>query len=216
MNSSARLLASVIGVLALAAGHARADYMNWGYSTSANPPVVSSGTGTIQLTGVSNGTSGASIPILALQNASAGSAGSPDVYNASYTLSMTITDNANNDSRTLTLSGLLQGNLTANSSTVTNTLTGNSVTFGGHTYTVNVPSVTLTPPGQPQQQVNATISVADTSGGNTGGTGGNTGGTGGGVHGAPEPASLVLGALGFSFLGMGCWRNRQRRPASCG
>ena len=72
---SARLLATAIGALALAASPARADYMNWEYSTVATPPVITSGTGTIQMTGVTNGTSTAPIPILALQNSSAATAG---------------------------------------------------------------------------------------------------------------------------------------------
>jgi hypothetical protein len=196
---SARLLTVAMGVLALAASPARADYMNWEYSTAATPPVVASGTGTIQMTGITNGTSAASIALLGLQNSSSATAGSPDVYNAPYSLALTITDNATNDSRTLTLSGLLKGDLTATTSTVTNTLSGvNSVSFDGHTYTVTIPPLTLTHPGAPQQTLNATISVTNATGGPT----------------VPEPASLVLSAMGFSFLGLGRWCKRQRRSAA--
>jgi len=196
---SARLLTVAMGVLALAASPARADYMNWEYSTAANPPVVASGTGTIQMTGITNGASAASIALLGLQNSSAATAGSPDVYNAPYSLALTVTDNATNDSRTLTLSGLLKGDLTATTSTVTNTLTGpNSVTFDNHTYTLTIPPLTLTHPGLPQQTLNATISVTNATGGPT----------------VPEPASLVLSAMGFSFLGLGRWCKRQRRSAA--
>jgi hypothetical protein len=197
---SARLLATLVVSLAAAASSARADFMNWGYSTTATPPVISSGTGTVQMTGITKGTAADSIPLLGLQDSSAATSGSPDVYHSTYSLALTFTDNTTHDSGTLTLTGLLQGKLTATTSSVTNTVTGpTSLTLDGHVYTVSIPSLLLTVPGTPQQTLNATVTVSNASGGGTQ---------------TPEPTSLLLGGLGLTCAGLGCWWKRLRRSAA--
>jgi hypothetical protein len=107
--------------------------------------------------------------------------------------------------------------LTATTSTVVDSftpVTSNSLTLDGHTYTVKIPSVTLAPPTSPQENVMASVSVTNAL-------------PGGGTppppplppphpqtqppsNGTPEPTSLLLGSLGFSFFGAGCWWRRRR------
>ncbi|HWG41456.1 MAG TPA: hypothetical protein VN688_01630 [Gemmataceae bacterium] len=195
-------LAALVVSLAAAVGSARADYLNWSYGTSTVPPGFSAtgaggGGGSVQLTPFANGAGGTSIPILAFVT----SAGTPVTFNAAtstYTLTMTITDKATNDSGSLTFHGAIGGSLSPTSASLTNTFTDTqqSLTLDGHVYTVTLPpSLSLADPTKPQQSLTATVSV-----------------TNGPISGVPEPASLVLGGLGFSLLGVGGWWKRGRRP----
>jgi hypothetical protein len=230
-SSSARLAISWFIILAAGASQARADYLNWSYSSDPNVPGVTasptspSGGGTVSLTDYTNHAGGLSIPVIAYLTST--SSATPITFNPSgspsttYNMALTLTDNATHDSRTLNFNGSIAGTLSATTSTLVNTLApaSNSVTFDGHKYTVSIPSVALAAPTSPQQNIFATVHVVPTSTGTGGGNqgGGNTGGgnTGGG-HGSggagtPEPTSLVLGSLGFTFVGLGCWRRRRRR-----
>jgi hypothetical protein len=195
--------------------------MNWSYSTSAVPPGFSvnvppdsngngGGGGQVQLTPYTNVAGNSSINALAYQT----TATVPVTFDATkstYVLTMTIKDNTTNGTGNLTFTGSIGGGLSPGSSTLVNTFadTTKSLTLDGHTYTVTLPaSMPLAAPGSNQQNIGATVSVTDANGGNGGG--GNGGGGGGGVQGAPEPASLVLGGLGFSLLGAGGWWKRRR------
>lgn len=199
MKSLSLPLVATLAALTLA-GQARADLLNWSYSTSTNPPVVTAGTGTVQITGVTNGMGGSAIPLLALQDSSAATSTSPDVYHSTYALTVTVTDNTTHDSGTLLLKGALQGKLTATSSSVANTITGPmSLTLDGHVYTVSIPSLVLSAPGTPQQTLTATVTVSNVP-------------PGGGSQ-TPEPTSLLLGGLGLGCAGIGCGWKRLRRPA---
>ncbi len=208
---SAFLWATAVASLA-AAGQARADYMNWSYSTVASPPVIASGTGSIQLTGVTNGTAGSSISLLGIQDSSAATTTAPDVFKSGFNVALTVTDNQTHDSGTLTLTGSLTGNLNANGSNVTASFAGaNTLTLDGHRYIVSVPALHLTAPNTPQQALVASVRVIpDVPGGGTGGGGGPPGP----AVSTPEPASLVLGGLGLSLLGMVRGWKRLRRPAA--
>jgi hypothetical protein len=203
---SARLLTALTVSSMIAVGHAQADFMNWSYSTAAVPPGFTAsapgnnGGGTIQLTPYSN-VAGASSPnVLAYQT----TATVPVTFtNDTYQLTMTIKDNTTGDTGNLTFTGSISGGLSQNSSTLVNTFANptQSLTLDGHKYTVTLPSsTTLAAPGSNQQNIAATVSVSNASGGGGGGPPSNT----------PEPASLVLGGLGFSLLGMGGWWKRRR------
>jgi hypothetical protein len=214
------ILIAPIVWLAATASHVRADFMNWSYTTNAIPPVLTSGTGSVQLTGITTGTAAASIPILGIQDSSAATPGNPDHFNSAFKVALTITDNTTHNSGTLNLSGMVSGNLTATSSSAVASFSGpSSLTLGGHVYTVSTPSLNLANSGTPQQTLMANISVTNAP------TGGPPttptppppppsppSGPGGGVKGAPEPASLVLSGLGWSLLGIGGWWKR-RRPS---
>jgi hypothetical protein len=204
------LHSALLVLLAAAPSQARADFMNWTYSTTATPPVITSGTGSVQLTGVNNGTAASSIALLGIQNSSAATAASPDVYNnAPFSLGVTFTDTTTNNSATLTLSGRLNGDLTATGSSLIANFTGaHSIKLDGHEYVLNLPAMHISAPGTPQQTVVATIHVNDPD--HNPGPPPNPGGSGGGVQGAPEPTSLVLGGLGCSLLGLGGWLKRRR------
>jgi hypothetical protein len=210
---SARFVAALTVSSMIAAGQARADFMNWSFSTSAVPPGFAvnapgnSGGGAVQLTPFSNIAGGSTVNVLAYQT----TATAPVTFNAAsntYTLTMTITDNTTHDTGNLTFTGSIGGGLSQTTSSLVNTFANptQSMTLDGHTYTVTVPSsVNLAPPTSPQQNISATVSVSSTSGGGGGG--------GGGVQSVPEPASLVLGGLGFSLFGVSGWWQRRRRPA---
>jgi hypothetical protein len=215
----------------IVASQARADFMNWSYSTVADSPVITGGNSSIQLTGITTGKSGSTIDLLGLQestNTKATSA-TPDSFDGSFKVSVKITDNGTHDSGTLTLSGTVKNN--SPDPGVTVKLSSDGLSLDGQKYMVS-PSVLTIKPNAPQETISAPISVSaiggsDGSGGNgSGGTGGSggDGGTGGGagggaggggggdISGVPEPASLVLGTLGLTLLGVGGgWRQIRRR-----
>ena len=197
----ARLLTCLIVSAALAASPARADFMNWSYSTSAVPPGfavtgANNGSGAVQLTPFSNAPGDSHIPVLAY----ATSATVPvtfDPQKSTYALNMTITDNTTKDSGSLSFTGSIGGGLTPTSSTLTNTFSvaQKSLTLDGHVYTVTLSaSDPLVNPLTPQKNITATVSVSNA------------------VASAPEPASLLLGGLGFTAFGLGSWWRRLRRP----
>jgi hypothetical protein len=202
---SARFFAVLTVSSMIAAGQARAD---WSYSTSAVPPGFAvnapgnNGGGTVQLTAYKDVASSSSINVLAYQT----TATAPVTFNAAsstYTLTMTLTDNTTHDSGTLTFTGSISGGLDQNNSTLVNTFANptQTLTLDGNKYTVTLPSsVALLPPSSNQQNITATVSVSSS-------------GPGGGVQGVPEPASLVLGGLGFSLFGVSSWWQRLRRSA---
>jgi hypothetical protein len=216
---SARLLATVVALLVVTASHARADFLDWGFhwSISASHGIIPSGTGSVAVAVAPDGTGGSIIPAANVTTTSAATSASPDVYKAPYTLTLTLTDNPSHTSGSLTFAGLISGNLTATSSTLTNTFQNSaanpltqSVTLGGHVYSVTIdPTIANLPiPGSASPALlDAIVKVTNA------GTGGGTGSGGGGGHGTPEPTSLVLGGLGFSFFGVGCWWKRKRQAA---
>lgn len=203
---STRLLLFLAAPMLAVFGQARADYLNWTYSTTTNPPVVTSGAtlptggGDVQLTGYSSHAGGLSVPVVGYDTI----ASVPINFDSHYSMTMTITDNATHDSGTLTFAGSIQGALTPTTSTLVNSFNApQSLSLDGHVYTVSIPQVNLAAPPSPQQDVLASIRVSTATGGEGDG--------GGGVHGSPEPGTLVLGGLGLSSAGVRyCW-NRMRR-----
>lgn len=224
-SMSAFLWTAAVASLAVAS-QARADFLNWSYSTVATPPVITSGTGSIQLTGVSNGTAGSSIPLLGIQDSSSATTTAPDVYKSNFNVALKVTDNQTHDSGTLTLAGMLTGSLNANGSNVTASFAGpSSLTLDGHRYTVSVPSLQVASPNTPQQSLVASIHVsgATTGGGTTPPPGPPpvvapptvpAVGSPPPAASTPEPSSMVLGGLGLSLLGMVRGWKRLRRPAA--
>ncbi|HWG42007.1 MAG TPA: hypothetical protein VN688_04415 [Gemmataceae bacterium] len=213
-NLSAHLLTAAIVLLAAIANPARADYLNWTYTSTPSVPGVTvgaqsaSGGATVQLTDFNNAASGLSIPVIAYSTSTGSTTPLAfDPANSTYTLALKITDNTTHDTGTLTFNGSIGGNLSATASTLTNTLTSvsPSLTLDGHVYTVTIPSVALAPPTSPQQNIFATVSVSNVI------PGGPPTGDPHGPSSTPEPASLVLGSLGFSCLGLTRWWNRYRR-----
>lgn len=232
---SSRFGTAVLVVLAAAASPVRADFLNWSFTTnvtasptnSASVPGISvgandpNGGATVSLTNF-NTPPASPVPSNAvLAYVASTSVTSPVTFGpganspSTYNLVLTITDNSAHDSKTLNFTGSLAGQLTATSSSVVNHLTpvtSNSLTMDGHTYTVTIPDVTLQAPNTPNGQgyILANFNVTDATN-NPPPPPPNNGGGGGNVNGVPEPASLVLGSLGFSCFGISCWWKRNRR-----
>jgi hypothetical protein len=145
--------------------------------------------------------------------------------NQNYSLSVVVTDDATNSTKTLTFYGNMTGAFSHNDSTVIdNFLAGpgsttivpsvkSSVTMSGPNGGTETVTVWLTSAGAPPAKSNAIpdathgfISVKyNPPGGSGGGPGpGNT----------PEPSTLVLSFLGLSGLGMASWRRWRARRAA--
>src|SRR5262249_42899598 len=226
---SSHNLTAVIVLLAAAASQARADFMNWTYTSTPNTPGVAvnaqspSGGATVQLTDFNNGSAGASIPVIAYTTKT--SPTNPitfDPSTAKYSLALTFTDGTTHDSGTLTFSGAIGGTLSATKSTLVNTLSpaSSSLTLDGHVYTVSIPSTALEAPTSSQQNIAANVTVTDASTGNPPPPPPRsrppppTTARGGVARGARGPTSLVRGGRGGSWPGAGCWWNRPRRSSA--
>jgi hypothetical protein len=191
------------------AGQVRADYLNWTYASTPNVPGVSvnagsNGGASVTLTDVAQA-GATSIPIIAYETQT--SSTTPiNFNNATFNLALKITD-GNNASATLSFTGALNGALTATTSSLVASfapVSSNSITFDGHTYTVTIPSLTLGAPTNPQQDIMASVAVANgTSGGGSPPPPRPTNST-------PEPASLLLAGLGLSCFGAERWWKRRR------
>ena len=192
--------------LLLAAGSVQADYISWSYSWSRNPMEVhadSPGTGTISLTDegqLQHVVGNSDVVATNLRTTSTALPGSPDNFtNAGYTLSLFLQDGASNASGTLTFSGVFNGTLTATSSNLTNTFTGDltqSIVLGNYRYTATIGP--FVPPGPPNSTSLGTISAfAQVT-----------------VETVPEPGALLLACLALPpFLGAAV-RRRRSLPAS--
>jgi hypothetical protein len=218
---SARLLTALTALLAATAGLARADYMNWSYSSDSSVPGITvdakapSGGAAVQLTDYTKQAGASSIPVLAYVTSTSLTTPINFPQGSTYGLTLTITDNATHDSGTLTFTGTIAGALSATSSSLTNSFTSStppSLKLDGHIYTVSIPTTALADPTKPQQNILASVQVSDVTGGGTKVPtgGGPEGPSGGGPQGTPEPASLVLAGLGFSLFGAGRWLKGQR------
>jgi len=146
---------------------------------------------------------------------SASDADTPDVMSAgNYSLKLTLSTkdplSGHLYSANLFFAGTLSGSFSSESSNVSNEFGPNStqvVTMGAYTFTVSLYDdkgrPLYTPPGPPDPSggpvlvggITAHVTVA----------GGTT------PPAAPEPSSMLLSALGLSFLGGAAWRKRKAR-----
>jgi hypothetical protein len=212
----------LIALAVLCGNTARADYLNWTYTSNPNVPGISTGASSpnggalVTLTNFSTPQAGAvSIPVIAYVTATSSTTpinfGPSTNSPSTYSLAMTITDGTTHDSGTLNFTGSLAGPLTATTSGVVNTLTpvsSNSLTLDGHSYTVTIPQVTLAPPTSPQRDIMATVKVSTV----TGGTGGNTPAPPPTTS-TPEPGSIILACLGIALMGTSGVRRSLQRSA---
>jgi hypothetical protein len=204
----------------LAAGAtARAD-INWTYSWSNTPAVLSDvpasmgGGGTITLSQEGNPTPVSatnSNPVVAanLRVISTATSTNPDLLhtNGAVNLDVTITDLQSGKTHTFNFAGKLGGFFSANQAGVTFAMTGptqQSFSFnegGGiaNTYTVTFTNYTQPGPTQSHNQGAIGFQVDVGSAKITGNM--------------PEPTSMLLSVLGASFAGFSSWRLRRRRAA---
>ncbi len=200
-------LSALLVLMVVATCQIRADYLNWTYTATFQVDTLTvktptNGGATVAVTDYGTPQpGGANIPVQAYETSTDST--TPISFNkATYDLALKITDNTTHDSGTLHFTGSLTGSLTATTSALVDSftpVTSNSLTLDGHTYTVKIPTVTLAPPTSPQENVMASVSVANA----------------GGVvpsspppppsNGTPEPTSLLLSSLGISLLGIGRW-----------
>jgi len=227
MNSlSGRSLTWAAALLLLVPAAARADfYSNWSFSWNFNaiPPnaagfvpadsgAAPSGTATggAQFAAQSGATGSSTIPV-ALVSTTSSATTTPDSFQGTaFSFGVTITDNANNASGTLTFDGVLNGKLTTTSSTAfaTFALDPNSpasLTLNGHTYTVMINGELGQGSGLPapggQKLLDATVNVNP------------AGGPPPPVQSVPEPSAFALAGVAVAALGLaGWWRRRGVAP----
>jgi hypothetical protein len=216
MKRSLSLFAAALGLALAATAPSQASQLSYTYNWSASPIAIAAGTGGITLTDenavtttLPTDTAASNITVF-----SAAPTASPDVIptpagGSNYSLSVKLADNGGADTRTISFTGLLLGQLTHDSSNLTNTITSatddsgthvgansGSVTFDGTKYTVSYNGFAA--PGPEAQHNVGSISFHIALPPHI-------------VGNAPEPSSMVLGCLGLSFLGGVVLRARRRK-----
>jgi hypothetical protein len=217
MKKSMSWFCFLLGLSLLCGSSAKADYMNWSYTSTLSVPGLAvgalspSGGATVSLTGFNNGSAGTSIPVIAyITSTSLTSPIAFDPSTAKYTLGITFTDNATHDSGTLSFTGAVGGTLSATTSTLSSSFapSSSSLTLDGHVYSVTMPSVALAPPTSSQQSILATVRVSDVPGG---------GSPGQPTANTPEPGGIVLACMGITVRGAQAYLRRlraeRRQPA---
>jgi hypothetical protein len=202
MRLSSVALVGAVLVLLASAPEARAELVHWVYSWSNTPDKIladAPGTGYITLTDEPLRTAAGESDIVAtnLRTFSTATAANPDKFTAKpYTLSLFLFDIDSGKSQTLDFTGQLDGKITAGSSNIANTFTGQitqQVVLGDHVYKATIGPYT---PPSPTGAVNvgsiaahATITVMT----------------------LPEPSALALSCLGIAVFGI---RRLRRRGCS--
>jgi hypothetical protein len=218
--------------LALAPGAARAEMIGFSYSWSMGPTSVYTGTNPDTADGTSTGSvtfalqgdgiGGHSIGSPAAKvagatittSSSGGGQFAADSYATSFSLTLHLTDQASGQSGDATFTASLSGTLTATSSELSAAFDSpvtRQLILGGHVYSVTIdPSLVHVPaPGSSDPgNIDALIRVVGATNSNEPPQ----------VQDAPEPASLLTGAVG-SALGLLAWMRRRRmaaQPAEAG
>jgi hypothetical protein len=180
---------------------AHGEMIQWMYNWSRSPAVIHAdapGTGTITLTDepLLRATGNSDIVATNLRTFSTASSDHPDTFtHAGYTLSLYLFDLASGQGNTVNFTGYIDGTLSAASSEVSNTFTGNTVQtlrLGDNLYTAKIDS--YTPPSVPGAN-------------NTGSIGGHVSIT---IQTLPEPGALTLAGLGVLVLGAARRKKRSR------
>lgn len=206
MKFSAATLSGVVVALLVHATCVRADLIPWLYTWSRSPVQVHAdapGTGYITLTdeSIKPAVGDSNLVATNLRTYSTATNENKDLFtNKPYSLTLTIVDVDSLATGSMTFTGKINGWLTAQSSHLQNTFTGEttqSLVLGQHRYTATIGPYTA--PGVPGStnsgSIAAQISVKVES-----------------VMQLPEPSTFLLTSLGTALLGFG--RLRSRRPVS--
>jgi hypothetical protein len=208
-RSSALLLAASFASLCLAGTCARADFVNWSFNWSRSPADVISadafGTSKISLTDEAFGRATGSSDIVAtnIRTSSTAPVGHPNHFlDAAYSLTLRLTDDASNESGTLTFNGLFNGTLSSGSANIRTRFTGSTtgaLVLGNNEYVVTFGD--YSPPGPPginnAGSIGATVEVRSLTPDPEPGPG---------PVDSPEPSAVLLSCLGLSVLGAASWR----------
>jgi hypothetical protein len=178
------------------------------YNWSRSPTEVHAdapGTGYITLTDETTKTVVGDSDIVAtnLKTFSTATIANRDFFTAKpYTLSLTVTDIQSGETGIMSFTGQIDGWLTASSSFLRNTFTGDltkTLLLGNNRYTATIGP--YTPPGPPGSTNSGSISSEATVKVQTV------------VEELPEPGSLALSGLGVMLLAVSRWRGRRRSHA---
>jgi hypothetical protein len=208
-NSSATFGVAALALVFGFGADARADWIAWTYSWSNSPGYVladiPAGGGRISLSDVATQTAVGDSDIVAtnIRTFSSAPSTNPDTFTAkAYSLNLTLTDSASNQSAQLIFAGVFNGTLTATSANITNTFTSAStqtVVLGDNRYTVTLNA--YTPPGPMGSSAagsigaHATVLVQS-------------------ILSAPEPASLAIAGAAAPLLAFALRRRRPDMPPS--
>jgi hypothetical protein len=199
-------------LLLLGSATGRAELIQWSYNWSRSPVNVvadSPGTGYIALTdeGMKSAAGNSYLVATNLQAHSTAPVSDPDVFtNKKYTLTLFLQDQSSGKSGTVSFTGEFNGNLTAQSSNITNTFVGpttQTLTLGQNQYTVTIGPYAAPGPtgavnfGSIAARAEVTVTPVIT-----------------GIFQLPEPSSSVLAFLGI--WGLLLMRRRVRMEAGRG
>jgi hypothetical protein len=191
-----------LALLLSAPAGARAEFIHWMYNWSRSPAQVradSPGTGYLALSDESLKSAVGDSDVVAtnLRAHSTAPAGRPDTFtNKPYALRLYLLDVESGQGKALEFTGRLDGTLTALSTNITNTFTGQTtqqVVLGQHRYTATIGP--YSPPGPTGAVNSGSISAHATI-------------TVDAILTLPEPGALALACLGGAALGLGGWRRR--------
>lgn len=210
--------AAAAAVVLVLAGVAFAEPVPWSYAGPSNEsyfPAGASGGITFPNYGFQAG--GSDVVVTRVAEWSIAQAGSPDtVSGLAYQFGMQLRDDPSGQTATLTFHGLLTGSYWRTGSGLTNTFTGatmQTAELGGNLYTVSLTGFEA-PTGYGDElagRITAGVRVAAVQDGGPP-QGGSGGGSGEGVT-TPEPATLLLAALGLPAVGAVRALRRRARSA---
>jgi PEP-CTERM motif len=199
--------------LGLVAGTAWAGPVMYSYNFTPSTTEVFSDSGNSKIMLTNQGSLNAAGPsdIIASQIGVSTTApdSTPDNFSAKpFSLSLVVTDTASSQSKVLLFNGTFSGNVTKDSSNLTETLTAVSpgpVTLGGNTFDVSIGNFTAPGPGG---------GLSGSIGFHVAVNGVAPPGGGGGSEpppttGVPEPTTMLLSVLGIGGLGIRSWRKRK-------
>jgi hypothetical protein len=209
-----RLSPAILGGAALAllvsARPACADLIPWTYNWSSSPselPADAPGTGHISFTDEAprNVVGNSDIVATNLRTVSTATDGNPDKFtNAAYKLSLSLVDSTSGQGGTLAFTGVLNGTVTAGSSNLKNSFTGDTtqtIQLGDNLYTVTIGP--YSPPGPPDSTSAGTISAYASV----------TVQAVGSIATVPEPPALLLASLALPVFVI-CLRRSQALDSS--
>lgn len=197
MNYYSPSVTGAILLFLLSAGsNLQAELIPWSYAWESEPGEVladNPGTGKLILSDEPFKTATGNSDIVATNIKSESTAGpeAPDVFTkAGYTLTLTLIDDLSGESGSIVFTGEFDGTMTAFSSNIESTPTGDpekSIVLGLHRYTISMGP--YSPPGPPGSTnvgsiaAHAQVRVEKL------------------IHDVPEPSSLVLAGLSVAVLG---------------